>query len=442
MLSRAAPLRSNPTSEARVVRQTLWMGAITAVKFLASIIQMALSARILGPEGLGILAVIIAVPALLFGFMALPGHETITTFVTRSLSAGRREEAAGTLCLAFAASLGLAMVSYALLPVFSFAASELIGIEQIHRSTLLWYGVTGLFMSTVLASTAVLRLTDQLRLGFAITVGSLLTRIVVITVAWLTDGGLFMVAMSYVAGAAVEGVGLFIAAAISIRRGGLPVLSMSLLLRVPRDVVRFQIMTFFQTKAGALSGTIDVILMSAFTSADQVGMYRAARQMIEATRLSIQPIAHGLQVEYSRRYYTSGGSLRELSRRFTTLSVALAIMIYGLLALFHAPIIRAIFGSEFTGIAQPLLILILGSFAFMSIGALYGLPAATGRAEPLLIATWISLTAMVMAIVLLVPTHGAKGAAWANTAYFLVNVGTTIPFVLAALFRSRNRDGS
>ena len=432
-----------PVADRSAAGQALWLGAIMAGKTVSGIVQTALTARILGPEGFGVLAAIMAVPLLLFGFMAIHGDETITTFVTRSFSAGRREEAVATLRLAFASALGLSVVSYVLLTVAASTAGELLRIERAYRSTMLLYGVTGMFMATRLASIAVLRLTDRLRLGFAITVGSAVVRITVITVAWLTDGGLLMVVIAYVGGAGVEGVGLFIAAVISARRAGLSGWWKSLSVRVPRDVVRFQVMTFLQTKAGALSGTIDVVMMNVLTSATQVGLYRAARQIIDTTRLPVQPIGQGMQVEYSRRYYTFGGAaLGALSRRFTLLSVALAVTTYGLLALFHTPIIRVMLGPGFAEVAQPLMTLIPGSFVFMSIAALSPLPAATGRAEASLIANWAGIVAMALSLVLLAPAHGATGAAWANTVYFVANAAARMPFVLSTLRRSRNRGGS
>ena len=84
-----------PASDQRAARQSLWLGAIMAVQLLTALAQLSLSARILGPDGLGALFTIIAVTSLLFGLLTLPGEEVIITHVTRSLAEGRREEAAG-----------------------------------------------------------------------------------------------------------------------------------------------------------------------------------------------------------------------------------------------------------------------------------------------------------------------------------------------------------
>ena len=59
-------------SDRRVARQTLGMGGITAVQLLAGLVQMILSARILGPEGFGVLAVIVALTLLIHNLLAAP----------------------------------------------------------------------------------------------------------------------------------------------------------------------------------------------------------------------------------------------------------------------------------------------------------------------------------------------------------------------------------
>ena len=81
-----------PASERRVARQTLWIGAIIAVQLLGGLVQVTISARILGPEGYGVLAIITAVTLLIYGLLAIPGGEAVTAFVTRGVAEGRPED--------------------------------------------------------------------------------------------------------------------------------------------------------------------------------------------------------------------------------------------------------------------------------------------------------------------------------------------------------------
>ena len=55
-------------SERRVARQTFWANAIAAVRLLGGIAAVYMSARILGVEGFGALALITALCALVHGW--------------------------------------------------------------------------------------------------------------------------------------------------------------------------------------------------------------------------------------------------------------------------------------------------------------------------------------------------------------------------------------
>ncbi len=424
-----------PASDQRAARQTLWIGAITIAQFMASIVQVALSARILGPEGLGVLAIIIALTSLLFRFVSLPGNEVITTFVTRSVAEGRMEEATGTLRFTFVVSQALSLVSYTLLAVAALAVSGLLGYTEDYRPSLLVYGVGGVAMATVRESMALLRLADHLRLGFAVAVVSAATRIAFLLAAWSTGGGLISVVLAYVAGDVVTGVGMFIAAASSERKAGLPGFLRSLSARVPgRDVIAFQVGSFWRASVEAVILHIDVILIANIVSLGQVGLYRAAHQIIDAAKHPFRSISTGVQAEYSRQWY--GGDMaavRRISRHFALLSLAIAVAGYGLLAIIHEPIIRIMLGPSFEEAAFPLLFLLPGALAFAVIAPLYVLPAATGRAIPHLAASAVALAAMVTAMLILAPRYGAEGAAWANSIGWIAFAAAFVPFIVATL---------
>ena len=429
-----------PASDRRVARQLLWMGGMLGVQFLASVFQLSLSARILGPQGFGVLAIIIAVTSLVYGFMSMPGSQAIVTFVARSVAKGDGGEAARILRFAILAPFALALVSYFLLAYAATTAGSLIGLADHHAFALLVYGVTGLFTATLQESLAVLRLADRVFLGFAVTTLSSLTRVALLFVAWSLQGGLTEIILAYVVAAIVSGAGMLIAAAASAQRAGIPGLLGSFSVRVPSDVVRFQLVSFCQTKAGALAGNLDLLMLGTLVNPTEVGLYRAARQIIDSSRLPAQPIAEAIQVEYSRQWHAfDGASLRRGFRRFTLLSVVLAAAIYLVLSGFHQFVIQSILGLEFADSESLLLIMVPGAFAFMASSGFRLLPAATGRAMPSLVATALALGTMVISMSAFVPIYGAAGAAWSRTLYFLVWVSVTTFFTFQIIRQSRHR---
>ncbi len=426
------------SSDRRVVRQTLWIGSITAVQLLGGLAQIAISARILGPEGFGVLAVIVAVTAFVHLLLAAPGGRAVVTFVTRAGAEGRPEEASRVLRFTVASSLGLSLIAYASIAVLVFAASSLLGIGEAYRDIALMYGVAGIFLATRAESLAVLRLSDRVSLGLAITLAGVLTRVSLLGVVWLTGGGLLEVALAHIAGAAAGGGGMLVAAAVSAPRAGIPGFLSSLSLRVPPDVVRFQAGIFGRSAFSALSYNMDTLLVAQFAGAADAGLYRASRQITDAGHYPFQPLRDGVQLQYSKQWYSGqGGALRRTSLMFGLVTFTSSAALFGLVAIFHEPIALLLLGEEFSGSARLLLIMILGAFTLNSISALTALPAAVGRVWPLLAAEMGGLGVFVGVMLWLVPRHGAEGAAWANTTYYGVTALILVPFIISTLRQSR-----
>ena len=423
-------------SDRRVARQTFWMGSMTGVEVVRGLAQVSITARILGPEGFGALAVIVAVSTLIHGLVGLPGGDTVTTFVTRSVTEGRREEAGAILRLTMVVSQGLSLAAYAVIVALALTASSLLGISETHVNALLLYGLLGVFLATGSEALAVLRLADRVNLGLAVTVAATLTSLGLIVLAWRTDGGLPAVVTAYVAAAAVSGIGMFAAAVASARKAGAGGFLTSLSLRAPSDVVRFQYGTFARTKLGTLSQNLDSVLMAQLAAPADVGIYRAARQIVDMARRPFQLIRFGLQPEYSRQWYSGeGAELRRSFRRFTIMSLSMAAVGLALLAILHKPIIGLVLGDGFAEASSPLLIMIPG--AFVASTAVYSiLPVATGRTSPMLVSMIAGLVASVGVLVWLVPQYGAEGAAWARTTYSLVSAVVLLPFIVSILRQS------
>ncbi|MCY4211949.1 MAG: oligosaccharide flippase family protein [Gammaproteobacteria bacterium] len=415
----------------------LWMAAILVIQFLGSIVQLLLVTRILGLEGFGILALFIAVTSLSYGLMSMPGHEAITTYVTRSMVNEEWEEAARILRFIFMACFILALLTYSLLTVFSHPVSRVLGIDNSHVNTMLIYGLSGICMAVHRESMAVLRLAGRLSWGFVVICTAILIQFAGLLITLALDGSLGMVVLALVAGACINGFGMLLVAIIATRTLGIDKLFTSWSVKIPKDTMRYQAISFCQAKIGTLGGNVDMLLLGALTNPSQVGLYRAASRILAITRMPFQPIAPVLQAEYSRRWYAhEGAALRTTARRFTLLALGLAVSGYLLLLLFHRPIISVMLGEEFVDTGRLLIIMIPGALVFTSITALYILPAATGHAVPSLIWHLAALVTQVSVLLFLLPEYGAVGAAWANMSYFLVWGLVAIPFSVLILRRS------
>ena len=425
--------RVSSPSDRRVARQTFWMGSITAVEVVRGLAQVSITARILGPEGFGALAVIAAVSTLVHGLIALPGGDTVTTFVTRSVTEGRSEEAGAILRLTMVVSQGLSLAAYAAIVVLAFTSSSLLGISETHVNALLLYGLLGVFLATRSEALAVLRLSDRMNLGLAVTLAAALTSLGLIVLAWRTDGGLPAVVTAYVAAAAVSGTGMFAAAAASTYRAQIRGFLSSVSVTVPPDVLRFQAGMFGRSTLGTLSTTMDVIMITRLAGSADAGLYRGARQIIDNARQPFRIVQPGMKVEFSRLWYSRPEEVKRLLLRYMGMGLLLSAATFGALALAHEHVIRILLGSEFSGVSQPLMIMLLGSFIAGSAVALVSLPVAAGRIGPSLIAGSAGLISMLAVVLWLAPAYGAAGAAWAHSAHSIVSTLVLLYFVLSML---------
>ena len=433
-----------PASYLRPARQSAWIGSFRAARMLGTVAMLAVSARILGPEGFGELAVIIAAVRMAYRLLSMPGDEVITTFVARDLAAGRGISAAGTLRFAFALSQMLALAAYAMVALAAYALSGLLGSAAEHRDAVLLYGLGGIALATMRESLAVLQVSDRLRLGLAVAAVGTLVRVAALIWVWQGGYGLMGVVAAYVAGDAVTGVGLFVVAASSERKAGLPGFLRTLGVRFPGwDVIRFQAASFGRTSLDAATLYIDVLLLAGLVSAAQLGIYRAASQLINATKLPFWSATRAVRAECARLWHTGDiDAVRRICIRFTAAAALLAVAGYAILAAFHEPIIRLALGDGFEDAGRPLLFLLPGALALAAMTSLQGLPAATGSAAPRLLATAAAFGAQVAAIWMLAPGHGATGAAIAQSIFFLVFATVMTPLAIRYLRRGRIRVSS
>ena len=442
--ARALLGRLLPASDLRAVRQSAWIGSFRTARALGAAATLAVSARILGPEGLGELAVIVAAVGMAYRLLSTPGDEVITTFVTRDLAAGRTAAAAGTLRFAFALSQGLALAAYAVVALGVFALSGLFGAVAEHREAVLLYGLGGITLATMWESLAVLQVADRLRLGVAVAALGTISRVAALLWVWQGGYGLTGVIAAYVAGDAVTGIGLYIVATASEKRAGLPGFLRTLRVRVPgRDVIRFQATSFGRTSLDAATLYIDVLLLARLVSGAQLGIYRAASQLVNVTRLPLRSASRGVRAECARLWHTGEiDAVRRICIRFTAAPLLLAAGGYAIFAVFHESIIRLALGDGFEDASGPLLLMLPGALALAAMTSLQGLPAAAGSAGPRLMATGAALAAQVVAIWALAPGHGATGAAVAQSVYFLAFAAVITPLAVRLLRRGPVRGPS
>lgn len=424
-------------SDRSIARHTGWLAATSVVELIGGLAYVFFATRILGPSGFGALAVVMATATLVHGIVSIGGSDTVITFATRSIADGRPRQAAGVVRFVALMSFGMSLLAYVVVSLIAAFATDLVMIDGTDTAALLWYALVGVAIANNATAIAVLRLADRLKLRFAVACASNLVRIGLLGVFWRVGGDVLTVVGASLAGAATSGLGLLVAAAFSSTQAGMGTLLASAALYVPKDVRQFHSAAFGRTVVGAMGQNIDTILLAQLLGAADVGLYRVARQIVDMTRQPFRMLRAAVQPVVSRHWHAGQGRLVRASvRRYTGLSVLVAIAGLSLLALLRDPIAVLFLGSEFSDVGSLILILIPGAF-FASLGVLGMLPIVAGRAGPSLLSLASGLAASVLAIVFLVPAHGVDGGAWARTTLSVVSFLVLLPFIMATLRRSR-----
>ena len=366
-----------------------------------------------------------------------PAVDTVTAFVTRSVAAGRTEEATGIVQFTLAAAFGMSLLAYATFATLLFVGHGMLGIDDAYLGAALLYAITGVLNAAKTHNIAVLRLADRMSLSAAAQLVRSLILFSMLLAVWLTGGGLLDIVWAYVASAAAGAGTLFVVTAASASRAGLSGFLRSRRFRVAPDVWRYHAGTFGMNALNAVTSNLDILLVAQLASVADAGIYRAGRRIVQFCRVPLWSIGTNVQPEFSRLWFSGQGiELWRAVRRFTLVLLAIGTAGFGLLALLREPVVRVLLGAEFAGAAPVMLILIPG--ALLDATAVYErLPIAIGRLGPIMVSMAVGLAVCVFLAVLLMPLYGAEGAAWSRTAYSVVYVGVLAPFVISILRRSR-----
>ena len=421
-------------ADRRVARQTLWSGCTTVIQVTGALLQIAISARLLGPERYGVLAVIVAASSLAYGLLSVPGGTTVVAFATRSLANDRPDEAANIVRFAVLSSVVLAVVAYCVLAILASTAHDMVGIALADTASWIVYAAVGVCLSVQSEATAILRLADRLSLALLVAVAGTLTRVAFLGAVWMNDGGLFQVVLAYLAGAVVEGVCMLGFASACARRAGVVGLLSSWSVRVPRDLIRFHGGMFGSVTLGSLNRHLDPLIVVHFAGAHNVGLYRAARQVVDSARQPITAFANAVQVDYARLWHSnSGDELRRQAIRYTLVGLVLSLAVFVPLVAFQEPVVRLLLGDEFAQATPLVLILAVGGVLAAASSPLSGLCVATGRTWGVVAPMLLGLLAAVIALLWLVPIWGTEGAAWARNVHYMVAVPVSLMFAVSVL---------
>lgn len=416
------------------------MVGISVAELGRAVAQFYLVTGMLDVAQFGAYSVILTMGLVFQGGISVLGHDAVTTFMARSVAQGRPREAAVVMWSVLKISALLGLASYGLLVAFAYTGTRWVGLGATDATALIVYGTAVLPISVREVGLAVLRLTNHVARGFAVTVvGGLVQVGGLLVAARVADGSMVAVASVLAGGMGLTVAGLIVVAVASARQMGLPAgQARTPLGALSPDVVGFLRGSFWQTKLTLLYYQLDIILVGALATPLQLGLYGMARRFADIAINLAHAFAQGVQTECSKRWFRSDGEgFRRLVLRLCAITAGIALAACLGLFLFGEQII-ARFRPEYAAAGTVLIFMLPGLFASVASWGLFLLPLGLGRLKLATVGPAAAIVALVATAALLVPDHGAVGAAWArNTAY--VTLGAISVAFAVPLWRQSRR---
>lgn len=174
----------------------------------------------------------------------------------------------------------------------------------------------------------------------------------------------------------------------------------------------------------------DLLVLGVFRSAAEVGVYRAATLVALQASVGLAVASEVLAPHIARLYQAGDHSgLRHLVRQAQLGLVTSGALLAGFCILFGHDILVFVFGSAYAGGASALAVLAFGQFLAVAAGTGSVLLNMSGHEKDVLRVFALSAATNLVANILLVPSFGMVGAAWATTGCQLFTNGMLVYFV-------------
>lgn len=421
----------------RVLANAGWASAATPVTIGLGIVQTGLLARLLGPEGLGTLAIFGAVAALFGSIFSLTSSEPIIVYTAKLLEQEDVRQADYLIRYFLLVDFATEFLAFLGVTIAAFFVPHIFGLAQEWSVLQVIFGLSLIFQSTYWTCNAILRLCDRFSWTFYQSTARSVIKTSLVGVLFILEADLAAVVALLVFMSFLDGVTLYWMAQLALRRKGLGKSKLPWVWwHVSGDIRRFQLLGYGRQLAKSMNRYVDVLMVGMIGAAIEVGYYRAGKQVTDIIQNAGTGLISSLFPEYSRLFFAGEyRRLRRLVLRFFLLFSGIALAATLFLWFGAAWIVRIVLGTQFLPAVDVIRILMISAVLVLIMSPLYSLPAAVGRAGPALWAVAVAICAQAIMIYVLVPTLGALGAAWSNAAYFLVWTVVMLPSIVGVLRR-------
>lgn len=381
---------------------------------VVGLLQTVIVARVLGPEGYGLAALIMAYPDLVHTFLDARSAQVLVRYLTpyRAQSDSERFLAVCWVGIAFDSAITIVCL-VVIVATAPFAAFWLVKDSSV-SSLLIVYSLA--FLPGALSGTASAILSSharfQLTAGFDLSMR--VSRTVVVTTVVLSGAGVAGLIVANAVMSAISGT-LFAVIAITVVRrecrGPLFDTSTAVLGTERREILRFLIYNDISVAISMVPKQCDVLILGWFSSAASVGAYKLARLAATMVGYIVSPLQAVFYTKLAGLRATDPDEIRTVCLRWTVtigIPLGVALLVFSALLPYVIPYIA---GHAYAPAVVPTVILLAGCSVWLALFGLRPLYMCEGR-----VTEWARLNSVLSVVALaafvtITPRFGVTGLA-------------------------------
>lgn len=395
-------------------------------------VSTTITARALGPENYGILALVLTYKATVGTLVSFNAWQAIIKFGSE---AQHKKDAIGLkqlLKFGFLLDVGSAFVGTILAISVSGLTINVLGWDPAIRNLLMLYSILILF-SLSGTPIGVLRLYDRFDLLSYTSVLGALARLVGVTWCFLTGQGLLSFVVAYLIGTIIGNLYQLFASLWVIRKRNLLDFVYTPLHGIRQrftGIWDFVWTTNFNSTIRLLSREADGLIIAGFTTPNALGLYKIAKQFSKILPMLVNPLLQSIYPELARLWSA------RTKRRFVSLikrSTLFSSIIGGLgwlgFVVFGRWLINLTVGVAYQDAYWVTVFYMLALYVFLVSFAISPAMQAIGLVREVLLTTLVGTVVYFVLLFFLVPELDILGASLAYLGYFIVMNGIR-PFYL------------
>jgi O-antigen/teichoic acid export membrane protein len=413
----------------RVIRSSGKLFSANTVSLGLSVLQGVMVARLLLPEGLGLIRVVMAFASTVNSILSFRMSELVVRYGGEYFGRDEKDKAAAVMKAAGLAEAFVSLLAFLIVLVTAGLAEKYLTESTGIAWMFILYAMGLLANFNVETATGILQVTHRIELQGVFNLTQHILATLIIGAAFIWHGTLPVVLGAYLLGKVIFGLAMFIAAQTQLRKilgAGWWRVSLSKL-TAARDLIRFAVSSNISATIIKIFRESELLWVAFFLPTNIVGLYSVAYTIVSFIAIPADPLISTTFPEINRLVVQKAWTqLKDFLRKITALSFAYNIALGLGFVLFGRWIILIYSGAEFLN-AYPALVA-------LTIGVIFNYILFWNR--PLLLSLglpafpiWVTLTVGLVKVALafwLIPQYGIVAAGALLSFYYIASVGIMV----------------